>query len=80
VVVPGRLVDGLRVIRSGVAPGDRIIISGVQRARVGRKVAATAGTVSAYPSGVSRGEDGSLLMPGGAPAGASAAATAGSAP
>lgn len=77
VVTPGRLVDGLRVIRSGVAPGDRIIISGVQRARVGRKVAATAGTVSAYPSGVSRGEDGALLLP---PAPADASPPAASSP
>jgi RND family efflux transporter MFP subunit len=72
VVAPGRLVDGLRVIRSGVAPTDRIIISGVQRARAGRQVVASVGTVTAYPSGVSRGEDGALLLP---PGNASASAT-----
>lgn len=30
-VVLGRLVDGLRVIESGLAPGDRVIVNGVQR-------------------------------------------------
>ena len=60
---PGRLVDGLRVIRAGLAPTDRVVISGVQRARPGRKVAVTEGTVTAFPSGVSRGETSTLKMP-----------------
>jgi membrane fusion protein, multidrug efflux system len=30
-VVPGRLVDGLRVIESGLAPGDQVVVSGVQK-------------------------------------------------
>ena len=34
----GPIVDGLRVIRSGLAPTDRIIIDGLQRARPGQKV------------------------------------------
>jgi multidrug efflux system membrane fusion protein len=34
----GPMVDGLRVIRSGLAPTDRIIIDGLQRARQGQKV------------------------------------------
>jgi len=34
----GRLVDGLRVITSGVKPGERIVINGMQRARPGTKV------------------------------------------
>jgi RND family efflux transporter MFP subunit len=34
----GRLVDGMRVIRSGLEPADRVVVSGVQRARPGRKV------------------------------------------
>ncbi len=38
VVTTGPLVDGLRVIRSGLTAGDRIIIKGVQRARSGQKV------------------------------------------
>jgi RND family efflux transporter MFP subunit len=35
VVVPGRLVDGLRVIRSGLSGGERIVIGGLQRVRPG---------------------------------------------
>jgi RND family efflux transporter MFP subunit len=34
----GRLVDGMRVVRSGLEPTDRVIVSGVQRARPGRRV------------------------------------------
>ena len=34
----GPIVDGLRVIRSGLAPTDRIVIDGLQRARPGQKV------------------------------------------
>jgi len=63
VVTPGRLIDGLRVVRAGLTPADRVIISGVQRARVGRKVAVTEGKVTAFPSGVSRGETSTLTMP-----------------
>jgi RND family efflux transporter MFP subunit len=65
VVTPGRLIDGLRVIRDGLAATDRVIISGVQRARAGRKVTVTEGTVSAFPSGVSRGETSKLSLPAG---------------
>lgn len=28
---PGRLVDGLRIVESGLAPGDRIIVHGIQK-------------------------------------------------
>ena len=59
----GRLIDEMRVIRSGLASTDRVIISGVQRARPGRKVNAQPGEVSAFPSGVSRGESAKLEMP-----------------
>jgi len=38
-VILGPLDDGLRVIREGLKPDDRIIIDGLQRARVGAKVA-----------------------------------------
>jgi RND family efflux transporter MFP subunit len=34
----GPLVGNLRVVRSGIAPTDRVIISGIQRARPGQKV------------------------------------------
>jgi RND family efflux transporter MFP subunit len=63
VVQPGRLIDGLRVIREGIGPEDRVIISGVQRARPGRKVTVKEGAVSAFPTGVSRGEDSTLSLP-----------------
>jgi RND family efflux transporter MFP subunit len=63
VVRPGRLIDGLRVITDGLAPEDRVVISGVQRARPGRRVAVKDGVVSAFPTGVSRGEDSTLTLP-----------------
>jgi RND family efflux transporter MFP subunit len=63
VVRPGRLIDGLRVIREGLAPTDRVIISGVQRARPGRKVSVQEGVVTAFPTGVSRGENSTLSLP-----------------
>jgi RND family efflux transporter MFP subunit len=62
-VQPGRLLAGLRVIRGGLEPADRVVISGVQRARAGRKVAVTNGTVTAFPSGVSLGETSTLRVP-----------------
>jgi RND family efflux transporter MFP subunit len=65
VVTPGRLIDGLRIVRDGLKPTDRVIISGVQRARPGRKVTATEGQVTAFPSGVSRGENSALTLPSG---------------
>jgi len=34
----GQLVDGLRVIESGLGPEDRVVVSGIQRARPGAKV------------------------------------------
>jgi RND family efflux transporter MFP subunit len=65
VVTPGRLIDGLRVIRSGIAATDRVVISGVQRARPGRKVTVTEAETTAYPTGISRGENGALEKPAG---------------
>ena len=74
VVTLGQLIDGLRVVREGLEPQDRIIISGVQRARPGRKVTAKESTVSAFPTGVSRGENSTLSMPS-APANGNGGAT-----
>ncbi|HEY2134668.1 MAG TPA: efflux RND transporter periplasmic adaptor subunit, partial [Xanthobacteraceae bacterium] len=48
-VEPGPIVDGLRVIRSGLAASDRIVIDGLQRARPGQKV---------------KPEDGAIVAPG----------------
>jgi RND family efflux transporter MFP subunit len=42
----GPLVDGLRVIRSGVTAGDRVIIDGVQHARPGKPVTVKAGQIA----------------------------------
>jgi RND family efflux transporter MFP subunit len=38
VIRPGPTYDGLRIIRTGLEPGDRIIIDGLMRARPGAKV------------------------------------------
>jgi RND family efflux transporter MFP subunit len=63
VVEVGRLVNGLRVVRSGLTPTDRVIVSGVQRARPGRKVKVKPGVVTAFPSGISTGETSRLVLP-----------------
>lgn len=46
----GPLSGGLRVVRSGLAPGDRVVINGIQRAMPGQKVQAVQGRVI-HPSG-----------------------------
>lgn len=43
----GRLVDGLRVVPSGLKPGERVVINGLQRVRPGMKVAATPAPMAA---------------------------------
>jgi multidrug efflux system membrane fusion protein len=48
-VVLGPLDEGLRVIREGLKPEDRVIVDGLQRARVGAKVSPHA--ASAAPAG-----------------------------
>ena len=63
VVRPGRLIDGLRVITEGLTVQDRVVISGVQRARPGRRVSVKEGVVSPFPTGVSRVEDSTLTLP-----------------
>ena len=45
----GAVIDGLRVIRSGLTLNDRVVISGLQRAKPGQKVTAAAGQVVAQP-------------------------------
>lgn len=45
----GPLVDGLRVIRSGIQPTDRIIIDGLQRAMPGMTVQPTNGRIQRQP-------------------------------
>jgi multidrug efflux system membrane fusion protein len=34
----GRLIDGLRIVQKGVAPGEQIVVNGLQRVRPGMKV------------------------------------------
>ncbi len=46
VITLGPIVDGLRVVRSGLTESDKIIISGLQRARPGQKVTSEAGEIS----------------------------------
>jgi multidrug efflux system membrane fusion protein len=43
----GPIVDGLRVVRSGLTATDRIVIDGIQRARPGQKVTAEDGKIEA---------------------------------
>lgn len=43
----GRVIDGLRVVESGVAPGDKIVINGLLRVRPGMKVNAKTTTMLA---------------------------------
>jgi RND family efflux transporter MFP subunit len=45
----GPIVDGLRVIRSGLAATDRIVIDGLQRARPGSKVKPEEGKIEPPP-------------------------------
>ena len=45
----GPLSDGLRVVRSGLAPEDRVIIGGLHRARPGMRVTAEQGRIGPSP-------------------------------
>ena len=42
----GPLIDGLRVIRTGLKPGDQVVINGVQRVRPGIKVSPKPGKIA----------------------------------
>jgi RND family efflux transporter MFP subunit len=44
-VQPGPLVNGLRVIRGGLGPADRVVIAGLAKAKPGTKVQARAGRI-----------------------------------
>ena len=48
-VTLGPLDEGLRVIREGLKPEDRVVVEGLQRVRVGAKV--TPHAAKAAPSG-----------------------------
>jgi RND family efflux transporter MFP subunit len=49
-VSPGPVIDGLRVIRSGLQPTDRVVIDGLQRVRPGQKARAVPGQIALKPS------------------------------
>ena len=48
-VTLGASVNGLRVVRSGLAPGERIVVNGVQRVRPGALLAPQAVAMDAKP-------------------------------
>jgi multidrug efflux system membrane fusion protein len=37
-VIAGPMIDGLRIIREGLGPNERIVVNGVQRAHAGQPV------------------------------------------
>ena len=47
IVNPAQKYEGLRVIRSGLKPGDRVVINGIQRVREGIKVKPLKGEITA---------------------------------
>ena len=49
-VTLGPIVDGLRVVRSGLEAGDLVVVNGLQRVRPGVKVDVTAVAMDAPPS------------------------------
>ena len=48
----GPVVDGLRIIRAGLTPGDRVIVSNIQAAMPGAKVATKPAAIKAAPAPV----------------------------
>jgi RND family efflux transporter MFP subunit len=50
VIRPGPMELGLRIVRSGLGPDDRIIINGLVRARPGSKVTPQPGTITPDPN------------------------------
>jgi multidrug efflux system membrane fusion protein len=40
-IVPGRLHDGLRIVKSGLRVADRVVVNGLMRVRPGMRVAPT---------------------------------------
>ena len=49
-VITGPMVDGLRVVRSGLAADDRIVVGGLQRVRNGAAVTPVPATIEATPA------------------------------
>lgn len=49
VIVPGPVVEGLQVIKSGIGPDDQVVINGLMRIRPGAKVTPQPGSIDADP-------------------------------
>lgn len=49
-VTLGPVVDGLRIIRSGLSPKDKVVITGIQMAMPGSKVQPRVGTITGQPA------------------------------
>jgi hypothetical protein len=62
-VVLGPVVDGLRVVRSGLTTADRVVISGTQLAMPGSKVQIRAGKI--VPSATPPSQDSASVPPSG---------------
>lgn len=56
VVEIGPVLNGLRVIRSGVGPGDRVVIDGLQLAQVGQPVKPVPGRIAPLAAGAAPAE------------------------
>ncbi len=54
-VTLGPLVDGLRVVRKGIAPGELVVINGLQRVRPGMQVNATVAAMQGETKGATGG-------------------------
>lgn len=50
-VTLGPLVDGLRVVRKGLAPGELVVINGLQRVQPGARVDATVASMRGETGG-----------------------------
>jgi RND family efflux transporter MFP subunit len=53
-ITVGRMVDGLRVVQSGLRPGEEVVVNGLLRVRPGMKVLATRASPSASVATVAR--------------------------
>jgi RND family efflux transporter MFP subunit len=50
IVTLGPMIDGLRVIRTGITATDKIVINGLQRIRPGQMVTTELGTIETNPA------------------------------
>ncbi len=60
-VTLGPVVDGLRVVRTGLKPGEKIVVNGLQRVRPGSPITANTVPMVATTSGNSVARDGAKL-------------------